>query len=138
MAIRRPSIYLRDDWVVQDFFYYDAGSEGELRFIEVKWDGEEFHLTKETFDYLDPVRKGGPIIARLDYTINGNLITINHWEINWRDEWPLRLALQYLTNCLYKPVLGYVIRVDKEVLPFWVSEGFDPLTNSPEDYLIQS
>jgi hypothetical protein len=138
MAIRKPSIYLKNDWVVQDFLYYDAGSEGELRFIQVKWDSEEFQYTKQTFDYLSPDRKGGPIIARIDYTINGNLVTVDNWEVNWRDEWPLRLGIQYLVHCLYRTSLGYVIRVDKEALPFWVSEDFDPITNDPEDYLIQS
>lgn len=138
MAIRKPSIHLKKDWVVQDFLYHDAGSEGELRFIQVKWDSEEFQYTKQTFDYLSPDIKGGPVIARIDYTINGDLITVDNWEINWRDEWPLRLGIQYLVHCLYRPSLGYVIRVDKEALPFWVSEDFDSITNEPEDYLIQS
>lgn len=137
MAIRRPSVYRQSDWVFQDFFFYREGAE-ELRYAVVKFDGEVAELYKETFDYSSPTLSGGPIVARIDYTLVGQAVTINSWELNWRDEWPLRLLVQWLIHCIYRQSLGYTVAVDKEAYAFWVSEMFTPLTNSPSDILIQS
>jgi hypothetical protein len=136
MAIRRPSVYNQNQFVFQDFFYADD-EISELRYIVAKYDGEVFHEVGETFDYPTPDLKGGSIVARVDYTVEGNLVTIDHWEVNWRDEWPLRLAFQFLANCLYSRWQGFTIRVNKDAYPFWVSEWFRPISNDPNDYLIK-
>jgi len=112
--------------------------------------------TSESFDYsnppfIDPEQRGGDIVAQVDYTIEGKIITINDWEVNWQDEWPLRLAANYLTQCLYPAQKSYVIRVrgqevynqagdpiavaTKDAYAFWVSEQIFPITNLPNDYL---
>ena len=142
MAIRRPSIY-SPTWIYQDFLYLDNPPE-QLRYVLVKWDGDIYQRVSETFDYSNPPypdsdQRGGSIVARLDYTINGKLITIDSWEVNWRDEWPLRLAINYLVNCLYNPGKDYVIRVIKtpEDIAFWQSEHFVPTTNQYDDYLVR-
>jgi len=142
MAIRRPSIY-SPTWVYQDFLYLDSPPE-QLRYILVKWDGEIYPRVSETFDYSNPPysdseQRGGSIVARLDYTLNDKLVTIDSWEVNWRDEWPLRLAINYLVNCLYNPGKDYVIRVIKtpEDIAFWQSEEFTPIINLYDDYLVR-
>jgi hypothetical protein len=135
MAIRRPSVYRQREFVFQDFFYFQDG-ESQLRYILGKYDGEPYEVVPQTFDYPTPEFKGGDIVSRIDYTITGKLITIDNWEVNWRDEWPLRLALQFLLNCLYSSALGYSVRVQKDTYPFWVSETLFPLTNDPNDYLL--
>jgi len=137
MAIRRPSVYRQSDWVFQDFPFYEEATE-EMRYAVAKFDGEVAELYKETFDYSSPALSGGPIVARIDYTLVGQAVTINSWELNWRDEWPLRLLVQWLIHCVYRQSLGYTVAVDKEAYAFWVSEMFTPLTNSPSDILIQS
>jgi len=137
MAIRRPSVYRQNDFVVQDFLDYETEDE-ELRYLLVKYDGESFTLVKQTFDSNPPEFWGGSIIARIDYTLREKVVIIDHWEVFWRDEWPLRLGAQYLVNCLYKSELGYSILVNKEQYPFWVSENFFPFSNSPDDYLVEN
>lgn len=134
MAIRRPSVY-SPTWIYQDSLYLDNGPE-QLRYVVVKWDGAVYKRKSQTFDYSNPPyisseQKGGSIVARLDYTVYGKLITIDSWEVNWRDEWPLRLAINYLINCLYSPGRGYLIRVVKtpEDIAFWQSEDFGPTDN---------
>jgi hypothetical protein len=134
MAIRRPGIS-SPTWLFQDFLYYEDSPE-ELRYLVVKWDGEPFERVSETFDYSNPPysdedQKGGSIVARIDYTLEGYLITIDSWETNWRDEWPLRLAANYLQNCKYRSEQGYVIQVPKDAYSFWVSEYFRPYSNDP-------
>lgn len=130
----------------------------QLRYLQVKWDGEVYERVSHTFDYSNPPypdieQRGGEIVGQIDYTVSGKLITINQWNVDWRDEWPLRLAVNYLVNCLYGPEDGYVIRVqgqevynqageaipvaDKDPIAFWVSEGFKPLSNEPNDYLVR-
>lgn len=136
MALRRPSVYRENHWIVQDFHYFDGEPE-ELRFILVKYDGEPYQTVTQTFDSNSPEFWGGDIRARLDYSILDKLVTIDHWEVNWRDEWPLRLAINYLANCLYPSKLGYIIRVNKDAYPFWVSEHFFPASNDPDDYLLK-
>jgi GH18 family chitinase len=94
-------------------------------------------------------------VGQIDYEINSStrLITIYSWDVNWRDEWPLRLGVNYLSQCLYPDSTGYIIRVagnqvytsagealeDPDNFPyaFWVSERYNPLTNKPDDYLIR-
>lgn len=135
MAIRRPSVYSQNQFVFQDFAYA-SDPPTECRYLLAKYDGEPFTNVSETFDYSSPVLKGGSIVARVDYTVEGKLITIDHWEVFWRDEWPLRLAVQFLTNCLYSGWQGYAVRVRKEAYAFWTSEKFVPLSNDPKDFLI--
>jgi len=156
MAIRRPSIS-SPDWLFQDFLYQET-PEGEERYVQVKWDGTPYQTISSTFDYSnppfpDPEQRGGSIVAQLDYNIVGQLVTVTGWFVNWRDEWPLRLAFNYLTNCKYPSTLGYVIRavgeevykqdgtpVDfgvKDPYAFLVSENFLPLTDVPNEYFIK-
>lgn len=137
MALRRPSVYRQDGFVFQDFLYHVDGTS-ELRYILCKYDGESFTTVGQTFDTAPSDLRGGNIICRLDYTVTGKLITIDHWELNWRDEWPLRLTVQYVLNCLYSPWRQYSVRVAKEAYPFWVSENMFPVTNDPEDFLLHS
>jgi hypothetical protein len=139
MAIRRPSINAIG-WLYQDFLYSTDGVE-ELRYIQVKYDGLPYTTVSETFDYSNPPysnaeQRGGDIVAQLDYSIIGQTVTIESWQVNWRDEWPLRLAVNYLRQCLYPNSKGFAVRVVKnEAYAFWVSEQFFPLNNSLGDYL---
>ena len=161
MAIRRPAI-ASPEWLFQDFLYQSATEVGgsDLRYVQVKWDGDPFTRVSQTFDYSDPPyvgpeQRGGSIVAQLDYEINVStkLVTIYNWDVTWRDEWPLRLAVNYLTQCLYPTVRGYTVRVvgnevynqagepidqpNNAPYAFWASEQFSPLTNRPDDYLIR-
>lgn len=156
MAIRRPPIS-SPTWLYQDFLH-SSSLGSEERFLQVKWDGEEFTRTSQTFDYSNPpytnaAQRGGPIAAQIDYTIEvgGKIVLIHNWQSFWQDEYPLRAGMNYLRNCLYRAPRGYVIRVvedvaytqngelvhlpNREPLPFWISEEFKPLTNKPNDYL---
>jgi hypothetical protein len=157
MAIRRPSI-ASPEWLFQDFLYQAPELLGgpELRYVQVKWDGEPYTRVSQSFDYSNPPyvgseQRGGDIVAQIDYTVQDKIITINDWSVNFRDEWPLRLASNYLIQCLYPAQRNYVIRVagnevynqagepieqpNRDPYAFWVSEQFFPLTNSPNDYL---
>ena len=161
MAIRRPSI-ASPEWLFQDFLYQEATGLGgsELRYIQVKWDGEVYERVSQSFDYSDPPyvgpeQRGGSIVGQIDYDVNAStrLITIYSWAVNWRDEWPLRLGVNYISQCLYPPDSGYTIRVaGNEVynqagstidIPsnfpyaFWVSEQYNPLSNEPDSYLVR-
>lgn len=136
MAIRRPSVYQQSDFAFQDFLSHDNGTF-QLRYLLIKHDGESFHLVKETFDSNPPVFQGGPVIGRIDYNLSDHIVEIYHWEVYWKDEWPLRLGVQYLVHCLYTSSQGFSVIVDKEQYPFWVSENFFPTTNSPNHYLMQ-
>ena len=166
MAIRRPSVnemvgtftFPSPDWYFQDSVY-QAMPGSEERYLQVKWDGKPYERVSQTFDYSNPPypdadQRGGSIVAQINYTVNNNnLITINDWWLDWRDEWPLRLATNYIQQCLYPPSQGFVIRVrgqevysqdgspipvaDKGSYAFWVSEKFTPLTNNPDDYLLR-
>jgi hypothetical protein len=162
MAIRRPSIS-SPDWLFQDFLYQasDVVGGAELRYVQIKWDGEPYNRVSETFDYSNPPyptseQRGGSIVGQIDYEINAStrLITIYAWDVNWRDEWPLRLGVNYISQCLYPEGDGYVIRVagnqvytsageaieDPSNFPyaFWVSERYNPLTNEPDNYLVRT
>ena len=138
MAIRRSSIS-SPNWLFQDFLYFEDGAE-QQRYVQVKYDGEPYTVISETFDYSNPPysnaeQRGGDIVAQLDYSVIGQTITIESWDVEWRDEFPLRLAVNYLRQCLYPSSKGYVVRVNKEAYAFWVSEQFFPVTNQPDDYL---
>jgi hypothetical protein len=156
MAIRRPSIS-SPNWLFQDFLY-QAIPGSEERYLQIKWDGEEFTRLSQTFDYSNPPytnaeQRGGPIVGQINYTVNNYLITINNWWVDWRDEWPLRLATNYLEQCLYPAAKGFLIRVqgqevynqngnpipvaDKDPYAFWVSERYSPISNEPDDYLLR-
>lgn len=161
MAIRRPSLS-SPEWLFQDFLYQSSDIPGgsDLRYIQVKWDGEIYTRASQTYDYSNPPfsdseQRGGSIVAQLDYEINVStlLVTVYSWSVTWRDEWPLRLAVNYLTQCLYPDVKGYVIRVvgdqvynqageaievaGRDPYAFWVSEQYNPITNNPGDYLLR-
>ena len=140
MAIRRPSLY-SPDWLCQDFLYQEDGNVQD-RYVQVKWSGEPYSKTSETFDYSNPPyigseQKGGDIVAQIDYSIEGQVVTITDWDANWRDEWPIRIGVNYIVNCLYPEFKDYVVRVDKSAYAFWVSEFFSPASNDPSDYLIR-
>ena len=161
MAIRRPSI-ASPEWLFQDFLYQEAAGLGgsELRYIQVKWDGEVYERVSQSFDYSDPPyvgpeQRGGSIVGQIDYDVNAStrLITIYSWAVNWRDEWPLRLGVNYISQCLYPPDSGYTIRVagneaynqagstidipSNFPYAFWVSEQYNPLSNEPDSYLVR-
>ena len=138
MALRKPGIG-NPNWLFQDFLYFEDGAE-QQRYIQVKYDGEPYTVISETFDYSNPPysnpeQRGGDIVAQLDYSVIGKSVTIESWDTEWRDEWPLRLAVNYIRQCLYPASKGYVIRVNKDAYAFWVSEQFKPVTNLPDDYL---
>lgn len=138
MALRKPGIG-SPNWLFQDFLYFKDGAE-QQRYVQVKYDGEPYQVISETFDYSNPPysnaeQRGGNIVAQLDYSIIGKSVTIESWDVEWRDEFPLRLAVNYLRQCLYPSSKGYVVRVNKEAYAFWVSEQFFPVTNQPDDYL---
>lgn len=161
MAIRRPSIS-SPEWLFQDFLYQGSELLGgpELRYVQVKWDGRPYERVSQSFDYSDPPfvgpeQRGGSIVGQIDYEVNAStrLVTIYSWSVNWRDEWPLRLGVNYIIQCLYPAERGYVIRVagdqvynqagepidvaNRDPYAFWVSEQFFPLTNRPDDYLLR-
>ena len=139
MSIRRPAI---DDpaWLFQDFLEERDGVT-QHRALRVKYDGEVFDRVSETFDYSNPPypdaqQRGGDIVAEIFYTRVDKLITIDDWYVNWQDDWPLRLAAEYLTRCMYRLSLGYIVRVSKGNYAFWVSEYFRPTDKSPNSYLL--
>ena len=133
MSLPRPSAS-SPNWLFQDFLYAQEVTS-QFRYLQVKWDGQQFHTVSETFDYSDPPfvgfeQRGGSIVAQIDYTMTVNVITIEKWETNWRDDWPLRLASNYLVNCLYNANKNYAVRVIKSPADaFWISQQFVPLTN---------
>jgi hypothetical protein len=139
MAIRTPAID-NPSWLFQEFLEDKEGTL-EYRVLQVKYDGNPFNRVSETFDYSNPPftddnQRGGPIVAEIQFSLEGKLVTILDWCVNWRDEWPLRLGVNCLIRCRYRPTLGYVVRVDKEVSPFWISEQFNPYDKSPNSYLV--
>ena len=136
MAIRRQSVHRQGEFVFQDFLYFQDGTS-ELRYILGKCDGKPYEFVAQTFDFPAPGLRGGSIVSRIDYTVSGKLLTIDSWEVNWRDEWPLRLAFQFLANCLYSAAQGYSVRVHKDVYSFWVSENLLPVSNDPNDFLLR-
>jgi len=76
-------------------------------------------------------------VASIEYEVEDKLVTIVSWQHTWRDEWPIRLGLNYLTNCLYRPGQGIVFRVVKDPIAFWQSERFRPLGGHYDPYLVR-
>jgi len=152
MAIRRPSIS-SPRWVFQDSLY--AAEPGkESRFLQIKRKPEPYIPPPEGPDFSPPVcSQWGEVVGQIDYDLVGKVVTITDWEVNWRDEFPVRLGINYLVNCLYRSSLGYTLRVvgdevytsagssipvaGRDPIAFWVSENFFPLSNKPDDYLLQ-
>jgi hypothetical protein len=78
-------------------------------------------------------------VASIEYEVQDKIITIVAWNnYGWQDEWPIRLGLNYLTNCLYRPGYGYIFRVVKDPIAFWQSERFLPLGGHYDPYLVKS
>jgi hypothetical protein len=87
-------------------------------------------------------------VASIDYEVeivgkglgSGKLVTIVGWQHTWRDEWPIRLGLNYLTNCLFRPSFngGTVFRVLKDPIAFWQSERFVPLGGHDDPYIVRT
>jgi hypothetical protein len=152
MAIRRPSIS-SPQWLFQDFLYLSEPGK-ESRFLQVKLRPEPYIQPPGSADLSQPpCAQWGDIVGQIDYELSDKVVTITNWEVNWRDEYPIRLGVNYLANCLYRSSLGYVLLVagaevyanNGEPIPvagrdpnaFWVSENFFPPTNKPDDYLIR-
>jgi hypothetical protein len=140
MSIRCPSMY-SSQWLFQDFL--DEEIEGiQFRSLQVKYDGEPFYRVSETFDYSNPPypdekQRGGHIVAELFYELNGKLVTLQDWTHSWKDDWPIRIGLNYMVRCMYRKTQQYTIRVRKENYPFWVSEELFPYDNLNNSYLIR-
>jgi hypothetical protein len=131
MAIRIPS-ELSKQWLCQDFLQADIPG-GQLRHLRVKFDQENFTTIAESFDIGE---QGGPIVGQINYTKIGMSITIDSWSFNWRDEWPLRIGVNHLVNCLYNTRRGFVHRViPRQAYAFWVSEDFVPSLIKGDPYL---
>jgi hypothetical protein len=78
-------------------------------------------------------------VASIEYEVQDKIITIVAWNnYGWQDEWPIRLGLNYLTNCLYRPGQGTIFRVVKDPIAFWQSERFLPLGGHYDPYLVRS
>jgi hypothetical protein len=78
-------------------------------------------------------------VASIEYEVQDKIITIIAWNnYGWQDEWPIRLGLNYLTNCLYRPGQGYIFRVVKDPIAFWQSERFLPLGGHYDQYLVRT
>lgn len=156
MAIRRPSI-ASPEWLFQDFLH-QAIPGAEDRYVQVKWSREPYTRVSQSFDYSNPPypdseQRGGEIVAQIDYTLTAGLVTITGWDVNWRDEWPLRLGLNYIVQCLYPSSQGFLVRAmgdevynqdgsavpvpNKDPYAFLVSEQFMPASNEPYDYLLR-
>jgi hypothetical protein len=68
MAIRRPSIS-SPEWLFQDFSYSEDPT-GNLRYVQVKWDGEVYTRVSQSFDYsnppyIGPEQRGGDIVGQI-------------------------------------------------------------------------
>lgn len=139
MALRIPSIN-SPQWEIQDFLYLEEIPD-EYRYLQIKWSKVPFTQVSETFDYSNPPvplgeRSGGPVSGQIDYLRTGQLITIYGWSVNWRDEWPLRIAVNHLVNCLYPRQRGFILRVEADPAhAFWVSQEFIPGVDPHDGYL---
>jgi hypothetical protein len=152
MAIRRPGIS-SPRWLFNDFLYL-AEPGKESRSLQVILGDEPYVQTPQTPDFSQPpCAQRGDVVGQINYEKASQVITITDWEINWRDEFPIRVGVNYLANCLYRSSLGYVLLVagdevyssagdpipvaGRDPYAFWVSENFFPPTNKPDDYLIR-
>jgi hypothetical protein len=65
----------------------------------------------------------GVLLGELHYEIEGPVLTIKEWShYNWRDDLPVRKAIEVLLN--EAPDCVAVIQVKDAPNAFWVSEGF--------------
>ena len=140
MAIRKPSIY-SDNWFYQDLLDGEDPPFQYRRVVVRDSEGYPYTRKSQLYDYSNPPytnneQRAGNIVAELYYVIAPGIITIEDTFLNWRDEWPIRLAVNYLTNCLYPPGKNYQIQVSKKAYAFWVSESFKPYDNDPESPLV--
>ena len=123
--------------------FYSKGSDTAVpttfKSLKIKYFEEPPQRMSETFNNE---------VASIEYEVQdapgvglgrGKIITIVAWNnYNWRDEWPLRLGINYLTNCLYRPGRGFIFRVVKDPLAFWQSERFLPLGGHYDPYLVRT
>jgi len=126
-----PNYFVFNTTLNAEGFYIKGPSERqykEFRSLTIKlWDHEDIPTRRQdTFNNE---------VAVIEYEVDQNLVTVTNWQHTWRDEWPIRLGFQYIRNCLYKPGQGYVLRVVKDPLAFWQSEGFEPVTGKYGEYV---
>jgi hypothetical protein len=107
----------------------DTAVPTEFRSLKIKLFDEPPQNKTELF---------GNEVASIEYEVQDKLITIVAWQHIWRDEWPIRLGLNYLTNCLFRPGRGFVFRVIKDPIAFWQSERFLPIGGHNDPYLART
>jgi hypothetical protein len=108
----------------------DTGVPTLFKSLKIKYTEEPIQNKSELFNNE---------VAAIHYEVQDKIITIVAWDnYNWRDEWPIRLGLNYLTNCLYRPGYGYIFRVVKDPIAFWQSERFLPLGGHYDPYLVRT
>ena len=107
----------------------DTAVPTEFRSLKIKLFDEPPQNKTELF---------GNEVASIEYEVQDKLITIVAWQHSWRDEWPIRLGLNYLTNCLFRPGQGFVFRVIKDPIAFWQSERFLPIGGHSDPYLVRT
>lgn len=123
---------LVESGVIQGFYSKEADNSvlTQFRSLKIKLFDEPPQRRSELFNNE---------VASIEYEVQGTLVTIVAWQnYNWQDEWPIRLGLNYLTNCLYRPGRGIVFRVVKDPIAFWQSERFLPLGGHEDPYLVRT
>lgn len=105
----------------------DTAVPTQFRSLKIKFFNEPVSNKRELFNNE---------VGSIEYEVQDRLVTIVAWQHTWRDEWPIRLGLSYLTNCLYRPGRGIVFRVIKDPIAFWQSERFLPLGGHYDPYLV--
>jgi hypothetical protein len=115
----------------------DTAVPTQFRSLKVKFFDEPPETKRELFNNE---------VASIEYEVQlmpgvglgrPKLVTIVGWQHTWRDEWPIRLGMSYLTNCLFRPGTGAgtVFRVIKDPIAFWQSERFLPVGGHDDPYL---
>lgn len=108
----------------------DTAIPTKFKSLKIKFFEEPPQTEQETFNNE---------VASIEYEVQDNIVTIIAWNnYGWRDEWPIRLGFDYLTNCLYRPGVGTIFRVEKDPLAFWQSERFLPLGGHYDPYLVRT
>ena len=131
MAIRKPGRH-SGEWFFEDVLEYEVtepGSTTPTQFwsLKIKYFEEPPTQQSETFNNE---------VASIEYEVQGKLITIVDWNnYNWRDEWPIRLGVNYLCNCLYRPGHQFLFRTVKDPIAFWQSERFLPIGGHLDPFL---
>ena len=128
--------YVEDFPLVSEGFlagFYSKGADDavptQFRSLKIKYFNEPPETKRDLFNNE---------VASIEYEVQDTLITIVGWQHTWRDEWPIRLGLNYLTNCLYRPGRGFVFRVIKDPIAFWQSERFLPLGGHYDPYVVRT